>query len=172
MRFVVRALPSVTLAVAMIGLTAPTSRADIVSSFANARSSLAGAPRQVLPALSNPRPIRQAVVVECNATHPKFGSNICLISFDKVPTASVLQIEKLSCFGTASGAMLIFNNQLKIEAAFVMGLVLPPYLNAGVGQSSGPYYFNAGDTPRLAGTASGPTAQAFCSMFGTLWDSN
>ena len=146
------ALPAILVAVATLALTASASRAE------------------VLPSVSNPRLIRQTVLVECNTDHPQFGSNLCVVTFDKVPNGSLLQVDKLTCFGSTSGAMFIFNTLLRLEAANVMGLVLPPFSNAGAGQSNGPYYFKAGERPRLAGTASSPTTQAFCNMSGTLWD--
>jgi hypothetical protein len=130
-------------------------------------------PRQVLPATTNPRPFRQALMVDCNINHSVYGANLCLLAFDAVPVGRLLQIEKITCVGgSATGAMILFNTLTRIDAGHLVGFSAPPFDGAGGSIANGPYYFRAGEKPTLAATASGPDMQAFCSMSGTIWQTS
>ena len=175
-RFASRSTAFFTLgAIAAIGLacSASTSRADITKILPRAEPSQAGTPRQLLPAISNPRPFRQGLSVVCNVNKPAFGPNVCLMDFNVVPAGRLLQIDKMNCFGGAiSGSAGIFNTQLKADGAHLFGFVAPPYDGAGAGVATGPFYFRAGERPRLATNGSSPTDTAICSIAGTLWQAN
>jgi hypothetical protein len=157
---------------AAVGLacSASSSRADITKMLPRGEAIQESTPRQVLPAISNPRPFRQTRRVACNVNNA-LGTNVCLMDFDVVPTGRLLQIDKMNCVGgSISGGAFIFNTQL--SSGQLVGLVLPPYDGAAAGVAIGPYYFRVGERPRLASGSTGPTDTAICSMAGTLWQAN
>jgi len=145
-----------------LGCSVLTSRADISDLLRDSKASRVTSPRQVLPPISNPRPYRQVLYVQCNRNTPVYGSSSCLLAFDVVPASRVLQIDNINCTG-GSGGFVLFDTQVTLEQ--VVGFVLG-------GTASGPYYFQAGEKPRLATAGNSPTDSAICAMYGTLWQTN
>jgi hypothetical protein len=161
-----------TIVAVLLACSISESHAAATKVVENATRTPGAPPRQVLPALSNPRPVRQSQVVICNGSSAEFGSNICIIVFDQVPAGRVLQIDKMVCLGTTSGGGVIFNTHIKDDAAHLIGAVFPKFSGSGFGEASGPYYFKAGETPKFAGNAGSPTAEGTCMMTGMLWQAN
>ena len=157
-------------AITAIGLacSAATSRADITKMLPQGEASQAGTPRQVLPALSNPRPLRQGVLAPCS-TNTLIGANTCILNFAVVPAGRVVQIDKMNCIGGNDGAAILFNTQIGLTASRLMGFVLPPFTGAGSSAGSGPYYFLAGERPIIAASRNTPTESTLCTISGTFW---
>ena len=161
-------------ALACFAVASPTYAANILDSLRLKTVAPAAArvsPGLVLPAISNPRPYRNGVSVTCNRTSA-IGSNLCILSFGKVATGHLLQINKLSCI-VPQGVAILFNSQIVVDGAHVFGFVLPPFNSGGTGgQGSGPFYFNAGEKPILLGQGAAPTDPATCAIFGTMWQTS
>jgi hypothetical protein len=128
-------------------------------------------PSQILPAVSNPKPYRQGVLAKCDFSSPKLGTNLCIMKFDRVPTGHLLQVDKVGCI-VDNGLAILFNSQIKVDGMHVVGFVLPPYTPINGGQTNGPYYFKAGETPKIVGHGTAPTDNGICSMYGTLWQTS
>jgi hypothetical protein len=173
-RFTTRSTFFFTLAAIVAGGlagAASPARADIADVFRNAKAQPVATPHQLLPALSDPRPYRQLVIVTCNVNNPLLGNNACIMIFDQVASGRLLQIDNINCAGGDSSGVIIFNTQVKID--HFAGLALAPAGGSGVGVASGPYYFKAAETPKLGVSNSGaPDATAACSIFGLLWQAN
>lgn len=150
--------------------SASASRADISDLLRNFRAGPGTSTRQVLPAISNPRPYRQTVAADCNTT-TAVGANSCNMGFAFVPSAQVLQIDHIDCLGGTFGGAIIFNTNVVLDAAHFAGVAVQPG-STGIGVANGPYYFLTGERPRLVSTSNSATDSVLCSIYGTLWDSN
>jgi hypothetical protein len=166
------------VAIAAIGLacSASTSHADITKSdimkmlMQRGEVSQAGTPRQVLPAISNPRPLRQGLLVNCNV-NTMLGANTCIMAFDVVPAGRLVQIDKMNCI-SPNGSAVLFNTEIKVNGNRILGFTQPPIEGTTGGVATGPFYLKAGERPLLAATAAVPTETAICTISGTLWQAS
>jgi hypothetical protein len=162
-------------AMAAVGLacSASTSRAeiaDILKMLPRGEVSRAATSRQLLPAISNPRPLRQGLFVNCNVDTP-IGADTCVMAFDLVPAGRLLQIDRVDCVvGTGLGA-IIFNTEIAVNGGRLMGVVQTPYVGSPSSTASGPYYFRALERPIVA-SSGGSGEKAICTIAGTLWQTN
>ena len=164
----------IAIAAAGLACSASAAHADVADLLRNAKAATDASPADVLSAISNPKPYRQGVVVTCNVNNTFLGPHACVMAFDQVPATHLLQIDNVNCIGLTGngGGAFIFNTKVLLDAVHLLGFALTPGSTTGASTASGPYYFKAGETPRLAMTGTLSTAQAFCSMFGTLWEAN
>jgi len=170
----VRTWAFTTIAAIMLVCSVSGSQAGTSNLLQNLNPAPGVAPHQVLAGVSNPRPYRQGAVAACNdATHPNLGPNVCLLNLDRVPVGRLLQIDNINCGnqGAANGVIL-FNSQLKADGTHFVGAALPPSPPLTLSVAHGPYYLNAGETPRLAANGSSSSDTLICSVFGTLWQTN
>lgn len=122
----------------------------------------------ILPAASKPRAYRQTVIATCNSSTPSLGSNLCILSFDKVPAASVLQIDLIQCSLNGNGGLILFNSQLKVDTVHVLGLVKARVSPSTVAEAHGPFFLKAGETPKLFTNGTSPTDTVLCLMTGSV----
>jgi hypothetical protein len=122
--------------------------------------------------VTNPKPVRQSTVATCDRTALGL-SNACVMSFGKVATGRLLQIDVVSCVGVnfeLSGGAVLFNTNVQLDAAHIAASL--PLINLGTILSSGPFYFKQEEVPKVVVAGGQPTFQAFCSINGTLWQTN
>lgn len=175
----VRIFTTMTLAAAALAGVAFAPQAEASPSILDrlatapraARAVPAPAPAQVLPAISNPKPYRQGVMATCNINSAQFGNNLCIMTFDKVLSGHMLQIDKISCV-VNGGAAILFNSAIKLDAARLYGFAQSTVAGSTGATGEGPYYFKQLETPILLGIGSSSTDTAICSIYGTLWQTN
>lgn len=148
-----------------IGFGGSTVLADTTNLLQKFKATPSASPAQVLPTISNGKPYRQTLLVDCNVNSPVTGADSCILPFTKVPASHLLQVETVSCAVPTSGAFL-FKNHVKLDAADIVAILPAPV--SGILLAAGPFYFTAGDQPKLfTGNSSG--GQSVCSIIGTLW---
>jgi hypothetical protein len=163
-----------TIAAILLVCSVSGSQAATSSLLQTLKPVLGVAAPQVLPGVSNPKPYRQGAVVTCDdQSHPNLGPNLCVLVLNRVPVGRLLQIDTINC-GNQGGAqgVILFNSQLKADATHFIGAALPPSPPLTLSVAHGPYYLNAGETPKLASNGNSPSDTLICSVFGTLWQTN